>query len=95
MELAREGQDRWLTIPPRVVQRQTLARHLIANPGSVALNEYTLTISSADMDFLFGVITQTPLPYVRVAPLITSLSEQVQKQNASAAQAVTQATPAQ
>ena len=91
MELAREGQDRWLTIPPSVGQEQTLARDLIANPGSVALNEYTLTISSADMDFLFGVITQTPLPYVRVAPLIASLSEQVQKQNAAAAQAVTQA----
>lgn len=42
--------------------------------------QFTLTLSKDDVDFLFNVLTTTPLPYVRVAPLVAKIGGQVQAQ---------------
>ena len=41
---------------------------------------FSINLSKDDVEFIFAVLTQQPLPYVRVAPIVQSMSQQVQEQ---------------
>ena len=45
--------------------------------------EITLTLKLAEIEFIFAVLTQQPLPYATTAPLIASISQQVQAAQAA------------
>lgn len=49
--------------------------------------EITISFKPAELDFIFAVLTQQPLPYATTAPLIASISKQVQAAQASVAPA--------
>lgn len=40
--------------------------------------EIAISFKPAELDFIFSVLTQQPLPYATTAPLIASISQQVQ-----------------
>jgi hypothetical protein len=59
------------------------------------MKQITLVLPQDEIDFIFAALTQQPLPYVRVSPIVSSIATQVQAQlNALPAPAADAVTPA-
>lgn len=46
------------------------------------MDQFNLALAAQDIDFLMEVLQNTPLPFVRSAPLINKIGMQVQAQQA-------------
>lgn len=55
--------------------------------------EYLIKIDAASLDFIIQVLQNQPLPFVRTAPIIASVGQQVQQQDAERSQPQTGSSP--